>query len=180
MRPSSPRRSAKSNPTGKLRSAGKLLKNVLDLSRLRILPKQNFSKRKFKCISVFIQLPLDNKDTVSIEEIKPIPGTPYPGNFHAWGPLLGRARQPCVSPSRFAYPGTAIALLFFIQEMQMQGYCFSCGSAVLRRSRLRSKDILRLIFLQYPTRCWVCRDRDYQPIWRVFGWSRKLHLRRSE
>lgn len=43
----------------------------------------------------------------------------------------------------------------------MSNHCQLCGSTDLRASRVRAKDVLRLFMLQYPMRCWVCRNREY-------------------
>jgi hypothetical protein len=46
----------------------------------------------------------------------------------------------------------------------MSDHCELCGSTELCTSRLRFKDIPRLIRFQYPMRCWVCRNRVYVSI----------------
>lgn len=42
-----------------------------------------------------------------------------------------------------------------------------CGSSDFRFSRLRFKDLPRLLLFQYPMRCWVCRDRNYMTLPRI-------------
>jgi hypothetical protein len=39
--------------------------------------------------------------------------------------------------------------------------CSLCASIDFRRSRLRRKDITRLLLLQLPVRCRICSDRTY-------------------
>lgn len=39
--------------------------------------------------------------------------------------------------------------------------CDWCGNPGFRRSRLRSSDLVRLLTLQYPTRCTRCGQRQY-------------------
>jgi hypothetical protein len=52
--------------------------------------------------------------------------------------------------------------------------CRSCGSPDLRTSHFRLKDLPFLLILHYPMRCWVCQERDYVFIPRIFqGQSRR-------
>jgi len=46
--------------------------------------------------------------------------------------------------------------------------CSTCNSFDLRFSRFRFKDIPHFFILQYPMRCWVCRERDYHSILSIF------------
>ena len=39
--------------------------------------------------------------------------------------------------------------------------CPSCGSSKFRTSRLRSSDFSKLLALQYPVRCKVCKERSF-------------------
>ena len=50
--------------------------------------------------------------------------------------------------------------------------CHICGSRAFQFARLRFKDLPHLLVLQYPMRCWVCRDRDYLPLLRVLKITR--------
>jgi len=59
-------------------------------------------------------------------------------------------------------------------------HCSSCGSNDLRVSRFRLKDLAHLLILHYPMRCWVCRQRDYVPILRMFRIGRDAQLRDSD
>ena len=45
--------------------------------------------------------------------------------------------------------------------------CIECSSSKLRPSRLRSKDLERLLLFQYPIRCRRCHRRDYVGLQRV-------------
>ena len=56
----------------------------------------------------------------------------------------------------------------------MSIHCKFCSSTDLRISRFRMKDAARLIVLQYPMRCRVCRDRAYQPVLQVFKSRRNV------
>ncbi len=61
----------------------------------------------------------------------------------------------------------------------MSVHCNICGSSDLRKSRFRWKDIIPLIVLYYPMRCWVCRSRNYLPLLRIlrsgrFGQRRRV------
>jgi len=60
----------------------------------------------------------------------------------------------------------------------MSIHCLSCGSSALRISRFRWKDILPLMTLRYPMRCWVCRMRDYLPLLQILR-SARFGLRRG-
>ena len=59
-------------------------------------------------------------------------------------------------------------------ELAFSLQCIECSSTRLRPSRLRLKDLERLLLLQYPIRCRRCRRRDYvglqRVIWQV--WKR--------
>ena len=50
--------------------------------------------------------------------------------------------------------------------------CVECSSSRLRRSRLRLKDLERLLLLQYPIRCRRCHRRDYVGLQRVLWQAR--------
>lgn len=39
--------------------------------------------------------------------------------------------------------------------------CRNCGSSEFRASRFRSEDLGKLLFLRYPVRCRVCRERHF-------------------
>ena len=59
----------------------------------------------------------------------------------------------------------------------MSIYCHFCSSTDLRVSRFRLKDVAHLIILRYPMRCWVCRERAYKPILKLFKNRRNEQLR---
>ncbi len=54
----------------------------------------------------------------------------------------------------------------------MSNYCRLCGSSDLSSSHFRLRDLPRLLLLRYPMRCWVCRQRDYFPLLRIFSRGR--------
>ena len=59
----------------------------------------------------------------------------------------------------------------------MSVQCRLCGSFDLRMSRFRFKDLPHFFILHYPMRCWVCRERDYLFILRIFRMSREAEPR---
>lgn len=59
----------------------------------------------------------------------------------------------------------------------MSIHCQFCCSTDLRISRFRLKDIVHLMILHYPVRCWVCRERAYLPILQIFKNRRDALLR---
>lgn len=55
--------------------------------------------------------------------------------------------------------------------------CRMCDSFDLRISRFRFKDLSHFLILHYPMRCWVCRERDYVFIPRIFKMDRDAAIR---
>jgi hypothetical protein len=62
----------------------------------------------------------------------------------------------------------------------MTSQCHLCGSNELCTSRLRLKDIPHLLRLHYPMRCWVCRNREYVPLFRMSKGDRNGGPQRAE
>jgi hypothetical protein len=58
--------------------------------------------------------------------------------------------------------------------------CIECSSSGLRPSRLRLKDVERLLLLQYPIRCRRCRRRDYVGLQRVLWQAWKARSKAPE
>jgi hypothetical protein len=59
------------------------------------------------------------------------------------------------------------------RECPMEIRCHECGSTHFRRSRIRLKDLMKLIFLRYPVRCYACYARGYAPMLTAFTGDRK-------
>jgi DNA-directed RNA polymerase subunit N (RpoN/RPB10) len=55
----------------------------------------------------------------------------------------------------------------------MEIRCHDCGSKQFRRSRIRLKDLKKLLVLKYPVRCYSCYARGYAPVFAVFSGDRK-------
>jgi hypothetical protein len=58
--------------------------------------------------------------------------------------------------------------------------CRLCASIDFRRSRLRRKDITRLLLLQLPVRCRVCSDRRYAGVRRALLVQKADKIRRAQ
>ena len=74
---------------------------------------------------------------------------------------------------RILLKGQVLPSISQMQEIIMSIICSLCRSSDLRFSRLRMKDLLHLLLLQYPMRCWVCREREYMPVMRVLTLGRR-------
>jgi hypothetical protein len=57
--------------------------------------------------------------------------------------------------------------------------CRYCGSSHLRSSRVRWKDLVRLMRFQLPVRCGVCHNRDFMGIGRALEVRRQAKERRG-
>jgi len=71
-------------------------------------------------------------------------------------------------------------LLLNIAEIKMAFHCRICGMPDFRLSHLRSRDLGRLLTLQYPVRCRTCRERHFVFILRTFKIMRDAKLPRGE
>ena len=58
----------------------------------------------------------------------------------------------------------------------MPKYCSGCGATRFHLSRFRTTDVPRLIFLQYPVRCYQCEQRSYAFVGWVMNMVRKKLL----
>lgn len=55
--------------------------------------------------------------------------------------------------------------------------CPNCYNSDFRMSRLRTHDLPRLLFLQYPVRCLTCKERQYRNVLKALNLR---HARRQE
>ena len=61
----------------------------------------------------------------------------------------------------------------FRQESPLEIRCPECGSEQFHRSHLRLKDLLMMLLLRYPMRCYSCFTRRYAPVGLAFSSGRK-------